>query len=69
MRPNSGQPVRTSFTYISFKGTITKTACLILRDKERLENGHVNINVCLRNIRIGLRGHKKNMEYEPFNPE
>ena len=35
---------QSSFTYISLKGTETKAACLIVRDKERLENGHAEMN-------------------------
>lgn len=39
------QSNQSSFTYISTKGTETKTACLILGDKESLENDHIKMNL------------------------
>ena len=39
------QPIRTGlfYIYISLKCTVAKTACLILKNKARLENSHVKI--------------------------
>ena len=36
--------MRTDLIYIYLKGTVTKTACSILSDKERMKNGLAYIN-------------------------
>ena len=39
-----GADEQSSFTYITLKGTVTKPACLIVRDKESLEKANVEMN-------------------------
>ena len=38
------KPIRTELNNVHPKETSTETACLIIRDKERLENYHIEIN-------------------------
>lgn len=41
---NIEQPIRAEIAEPSLEGTITKTACLTLRNIQRLENWHVEMN-------------------------